>query len=62
MEQTGTVSLRPKGRNQQAQVTWPEDRSGGRGQRIRQEGGETQKGNRKEEKPDWAEETSERRE
>lgn len=37
MEQSGTVSLGPKGRNQQAQVTWPEDRSGGRSQRNQTE-------------------------
>lgn len=37
MEQRGTVSLGPKGRNQQAQGTWPEDRSGGRSQRNQTE-------------------------
>lgn len=51
MEQSETVSLRPKGRDQQAQVTWPEDRGGV----------ETKKRNRREEeKPDRAEELSQR--
>ena len=45
-EWSGTVSLGPKGRHQQAQVTWPEDRSGGGSQtgRIQVEGWENTKG------------------
>lgn len=65
MEQSGTVSLEPKVRSQHVQVTWPKDVSDGRSQRnqterTREEDGETQKGNRREEKPDRAEEISER--
>ena len=33
MLQSGTVSLGPKGRTQQARVTWPENRSGGRSEK-----------------------------
>lgn len=66
MEQSGTVSLGPKVKNQHVQVTWPEDISDGRSQRkqreVRQRMEKQQMGNRKEEKSDRAEEMPERRE
>lgn len=56
MQQSGTVSLGPKGRTQQARVPWPENRAGGRGQRNETERTQAEGV----EKPDRTEEISER--